>query len=130
MNLKCDAVFRKHQSRKMSMRREKLFEDCDKLVIWHKPKKCPNGLSKEEFLALPETLIVREISYYIFIPQLLAASSAQLHQIYRTLLKVVVHKSVSARPGRSEPRVRKRRPKAYPLMKQPRHQYAEQWQTA
>ncbi|WP_041393556.1 IS4 family transposase [Pleurocapsa sp. PCC 7327] len=234
MNLKCDAVFRKHQSRQMSMRRGKLFGDCDKLVIWHKPKKCPNGLSEEEFLALPETLIVREISYYIFIPgfrtssvslittlldtetyptlelvklydcrwdvevnlkhlkttlgmevlrgktpamvgkelyvyllaynllrtlmwesgttygvppvrlslqgtrhhlhnfipQLLAASSAQLHQIYRTLLKVVVHKSVSDRPGRSEPRVRKRRPKAYPLMKQPRHQYAEQWQTA
>jgi hypothetical protein len=229
-NLECDAVFRKHQSRKRPMRRGKIVGDCDKLVIWHKPQKCPKGLSSEEFTSLPSILTVREIYYYIiipgfrtssvslittlldtetyptlelvklyahrwdvevnlkhlkttlgmevlrgktpamvrkelyvyllaynllrtlmweagmtygvppvrlslqgtrhhlynFIPQLLAASSAQLHQIYRTLLKVVVHKSVSDRPGRSEPRVRKRRPKAYPLMQQPRHQYSMQ----
>jgi hypothetical protein len=65
-----------------------------------------------------------------FIPKLLAATSTQRHQIYRTLLKVIVHKSVPDRPGRSEPRVRKRRPKSYPLMQQPRHQYAVQLQTA
>jgi hypothetical protein len=65
-----------------------------------------------------------------FIPQLFASSETKRHTIYRTLLKIIVHKSVPDRPGRSEPRVRKRRPKAYPLMKQPRHQYAEQWQTA
>ncbi len=50
------------------MRRGKLLGSCDKFVIWHKPKKCPNGLSEEEFLALPETLMVREIYYYILIP--------------------------------------------------------------
>jgi hypothetical protein len=65
-----------------------------------------------------------------FIPELLATSGAKRNTIYRTLLKIIVHKPVRERPGRSEPRVRKRRPKAYPLMKQPRHQYAEQWQTA
>jgi hypothetical protein len=54
----------------------------------------------------------------------------QRYHIYRTLLKVIVHKSVPTRPGRSEPRVRKRRPKSYPLMQQPRHQYAVQLQTA
>jgi hypothetical protein len=64
-----------------------------------------------------------------FIPQLFASSETKRHTIYRTLLKIIVHKSVPDRPGRSEPRVRKRRPKAYPLMKQPRHQYAAQWQT-
>lgn len=55
-----------------------------------------------------------------FIPELLAASGKKRHLIYLTLLKIIVHKSVPERPGRSEPRVRKRRPKAYPLMKQPR----------
>lgn len=42
---------------------------------------------------------------------LLAADSTQRYQIYRILLKVIAHKSVAARPGRSEPRVRKRRPR-------------------
>lgn len=65
-----------------------------------------------------------------FIPQLLAASSTDCRQIYRTLLKVIVHKAVPNRPGRSEPRVRKRRPKSYPLMKQPRHELRRQLQTA
>ncbi len=234
-NLDCDAVFRKHQSRKTEMRRGKIIGDGDKLVIWHKPKKCPNGLSEEEFVALPETLIVREIYYYIlipgfrtqqvslittlldtetyptlelvrlyderwdveldlkhlkttlgmeilrsktpqmvrkeiyifllaynllrtlmweagttygvsplrlslqgtrhhfnnFVPQLLAASETKRNKIYRTLLKIIVHKPVADtpealsfayRPGRSEPRVRKRRPKAYPLMQQSRQE--------
>ena len=40
----------------------------NQFVIWHKPKKCPNQLREEEFVALPETLIVREIYYYILIP--------------------------------------------------------------
>lgn len=65
-----------------------------------------------------------------FIPELLAAFSTQRDQFYRTLLKVIVHKTLPDRPGRSEPRVRKRRPKSYPLMQQPRHQYAVQLQTA
>lgn len=55
-----------------------------------------------------------------FSPELLAASGTKRHKIYRTLLKIIVHKPVPSRPGRSEPRVRKRRPKAYPLMQQPR----------
>jgi len=60
----------------------------------------------------------------------LAATSKQRHLIYRTLLKVIVHKAVPERPGRSEPRVRKRRPKAYPLMTKPRHELRKQLQTA
>lgn len=55
-----------------------------------------------------------------FIPQLASASAKNRNRLYRTLLKVIAHKPVPERPGRSEPRVRKRRPKAYPLMNQPR----------
>ncbi|MEH2216293.1 MAG: hypothetical protein V7K72_03965, partial [Nostoc sp.] len=37
---------------------------------------------------------------------------------------------VPFRPGRSEPRVRKRRPKIYPLMTKPRHELRKQLKTA
>ena len=66
--LDCDVVFRKHQSRTTSMRKGKIVGDCDKLVTWYKPKICPKGLSKDEFDALHQTIIVREIYYYIVIP--------------------------------------------------------------
>lgn len=229
-NLDCDAVFRKHQSRTTSMRKGKIIGDCDKLITWNKPNKCPKGLSKNEFEALPQTITLREIYYYIiipgfrtgrvslittlldtttyssleivglygkrwdvelnlrhlkttlgmdvlrcktpsmvrkeiyvyllaynllrslmwlagttystpplrlslqgtrhhlnnFIPQLLAAASTQCLPVYRTLLKVIAHKAVPERPGRSEPRVRKRRPKAYPLMTKSRYELREQ----
>ncbi|MCF2152167.1 hypothetical protein IQ276_038425 [Desmonostoc muscorum LEGE 12446] len=65
-----------------------------------------------------------------FIPELLAAHSTKCLQIYRTLLKVIAHKTVPDRPARSEPRVRKRRPKAYPLMTKPRNELRKQLQTA
>lgn len=56
------------KERKTTMRKGKIIGDCDRLVTWHKPKKCPQGLSESEFAALPSTLIVREIYYYISIP--------------------------------------------------------------
>ncbi len=216
------------------MRKGKVVGDCDKLVTWYKPKICPKGLSLDEFDALPSTITVREIYYYIFIPgfrtqrvslittlldtttystleivglygkrwdveldlrhlkttlgmdilrcktpsmvrkeiyvyllaynllrslmwsagttyatpplclslqgtrhhlnnfipELLATASKKRLQIYCTLLKVIAHKAVSNRPGRNEPRVRKRRPKAYPLMTKPRHELRKQLQTA
>ncbi|URD53607.1 IS4 family transposase [Chroococcidiopsis sp. CCNUC1] len=233
-NLDCDAVFRKHQSRKTPMYRGRIVGESDKLVTWHKPKRCPQGLSEDAFAALPSTLVVREIYYYIiipgfrttsvslittlldtkiyptlelvrlydlrwdvevdlkhlkstlgmdvlrcktplmvrkelyvyllaynllrtlmwlsgttygvpplrlslqgtrqhlnhFIPQMLANSGVKRHHIYQTLLTIIVHKPVPHRPGRAEPRVRKRRPKAYPLMNQPRNQLRQQLQAA
>ncbi|WP_228058404.1 transposase, partial [Nostoc sp. LEGE 12447] len=42
--------------------------DCDKLVTWYKPKRCSKGLSKDEFDALPPSITVREVYYYIVIP--------------------------------------------------------------
>lgn len=232
--LGCDAVFRKHSSRRTTMRKGKVVGDCDKLVTWYKPQRCPSCLSKDEFDALPPSITVREIYYYIvipgfrsqrvslittlldkatystlkivglygkrwdveldlrhlkttlgmdvlrckspsmvrkeiyvyllaynllrslmwsagttyttpplrlslqgtrhhlinFIPKLLAATSTKCLQIYCTLLKVIAHKAVPDRPGRSEPRVRKRRPKIYPLMTKPRHELRKQLQTA
>ncbi|MEM8780144.1 MAG: IS4 family transposase [Cyanobacteria bacterium P01_G01_bin.49] len=226
-SLSCDGLFRKHQSRKTQMRRGKIVGNCDKLVKWYKPKKCPKGLTQEEFLSLPSTLIVREIYYYIFvpgfrtkqvslittlldeneystvdivrlyderwsvevnlkhlkttlgmdvlrgktpslvrkeiwaflivynllrtlmfesalhgkvyplnlslqgtrhhfnnfIPKLLNTSLKTHSIIYRTLLNILIHKEVPQRPGRYEPRVRKRRPKSYPLMQKTRRQY-------
>ncbi|WP_223278419.1 IS4 family transposase, partial [Nostoc sp. 'Peltigera membranacea cyanobiont' 232] len=67
-NLDCDAVFRKHQARTTSMRKGKIVGDCDKLVTWYKPKRCPKGLNKDEFDALPASITGREIYYYIVIP--------------------------------------------------------------
>jgi hypothetical protein len=229
-----DAVFRKHQGRKQELRRGKIVGSHDKLVVWHKPKACPKGLTKEEFVNLPLILPVREVHYYIaipgfrtqqvslittlldakaystlelvklyefrwdveldlkhlkttlgmdilrsktpvmvrkeiyvyllaynllrtlmweagttygvlplrlslqgtrqhldnFIPQLLAASGNKRRRIYRILLAMIVHKTVPERPGRSEPRVRKRRPKAYPLMQQPRDVLRQQMRNA
>ncbi len=229
-----DAVFRKHQGRKQELRRGKIVGSHDKLVVWHKPKSCPKGLTKEEFANLPLILPVREVHYYIaipgfrtqqvslittlldakaystlelvklyefrwdveldlkhlkttlgmdilrsktpvmvrkeiyvyllaynllrtlmweagttygvlplrlslqgtrqhldnFIPQLLAASGNKRRRIYRILLAMIVHKTVPERPGRSEPRVRKRRPKAYPLMQQPRDVLRQQMRNA
>jgi Transposase DDE domain len=233
-NLNCDAVFRKHQSRNTTTRKGKIVGACDKFVTWYKPKRCPQGLSKDEFYALPQTVTVREIYYYIvipgfrtqqvslittlletttystlkivqlygkrwdveldlrhlkttlgmdvlrcktpsmvrkeiyvyllaynllrslmlsagttyctpplrlslqgtrnhlnnFIPEFLAASSQQRCQLYRTLLKIIAHKAVPDRPARSEARVKKRRPKAYPLMTKPRHELRNQLHTA
>jgi hypothetical protein len=230
----CDAVFRKHQRRKQEMRRGKIVGSHDKQVIWHKPKTCPKGLTKEEFNSLPKTLTLREVHYYVtipgfrtqhvslvtslldtktysalnlvklygwrwdaeldfkhlktslgmdvlrsktpemvrkelyvyllgynllrtlmweagmaygspplrlslqgtrhhldnFIPELAAASDKKRDRIYRTLLAMIVHKPLPDRPGRSEPRVRKRRPKSYPLMKQSRTELRRQLQVA
>ncbi len=55
-----------------------------------------------------------------FIPELASASAKKRDRLYQTLLETIVHKLVPKRIGRSEPRVCKRRPKAYPAMQQPR----------
>lgn len=57
-----------------------------------------------------------------FIPELASTSisAKKRDKLYQTLLEAIGHKLVPKRIGRSEPRVCKRRPKAYPLMQQPR----------
>ena len=58
-NHSCDAVFRKHQGRLTQMKRGKRIGPSDQLITWHKPKTRPQGLTPEEFNALPKTLTVR-----------------------------------------------------------------------
>ena len=65
-----------------------------------------------------------------FIPEFLATYSLKRQRIYHILLKVIAHKAVPDRPARSEPRVRKRRPKIYSLMTKPRHELRNLLQTA
>lgn len=40
----------------------------DQIVEWFKPRQCPKWMSKEQFVALPESLIVREVRYRITQP--------------------------------------------------------------
>lgn len=47
-------------------------------------------------------------------------------KIYTALLKAIARKKVGNRPGRQEPRVVKRRPKAFPRMQKARHLYHKQ----
>ncbi len=230
----CDAVFRKHQGRLTQMKKGKRIGPSDQIVTWPKPKTRPQGLSKEEFSALPKTLTLREVHYYICIPgfrtnqvtlittlldeqvyswqellkiyelrwqveldlkhikttlgmdilrsktpemirkeiyvyllaynllrtvmwqagttngvhplrlslqgarqhldnfreQLALAGRKKRQRLYRTLLELIAHKPVPIRYGRIEARVRKLRPKSYPVMKQPRAQLRRQLQAA
>ena len=48
-------------------------------------------------------------------------------RLFNQLLQILAEDIVPFRPERAEPRVRKRRPKAYPLMTQPRRQYHLAW---
>jgi len=61
-----------------------------------------------------------------FIPHFASASTQKRARLYQTLLKTIAHKLVPERPRRCEPRVRKRRPKSYPLMKKPRQTLREE----
>ena len=44
-------------------------------------------------------------------------------RLFNLLLQILAEDAITYRPNRAEPRVRKRRPKAYPLMTHPRHDY-------
>ena len=48
-------------------------------------------------------------------------------RLFNQLLQILAEDIVPHRPGRAEPRVRKRRPKAYPLMTQSRREYHLAW---
>lgn len=69
-NYACDAVFREHQSRQYMDKRQrcKRLSSYDRIEVWHRPKSRPKGLSPKEFVALPKTLTVRAIKYYIATP--------------------------------------------------------------
>ena len=223
-NRDADAVIRLHQSRKQQMKKGRRIGPNDRLVIWNKPKSRPKALFKQEYDALPKTLTVREIHYYICIPgwrtkqvtlittlldakaypilefvklyearweaelnlrhlkttlkmeilrgqtpeivrkeiyvhllaynllrtvmwsagtemgvnplrlslqearhhldnfvdELKNCGAKKRKKLYQTMLELIAHKPREKRAGRFEPRVKKRRPKSYPLMTEPR----------
>ena len=57
-----------------------------------------------------------------FAPQLAQAGRHKRQSLYHTLLSLIAQEQVPDRSGRHEPRVRKRRPKAYPLMTKSRQE--------
>ncbi len=57
-----------------------------------------------------------------FAPQLAQAGRQKRRALYDTLLDLIAKEQIPDRSGRNEPRVRKRRPKAYPLMTKPRQE--------
>jgi len=52
-----------------------------------------------------------------------AGSKRIMKEFYEALLKAIAFHKLPERPNRQEPRVKKRRPKGYPLMTQPRQEY-------
>ena len=56
-----------------------------------------------------------------FIPELAHAPTRKRYRLYDRLLFTVAREVLPTRTGRNEPRMRKRRPKPFPLMKKPRH---------
>lgn len=61
-----------------------------------------------------------------FRSQLGQGSSPQQAAVIQVVLTAIARHRVGTRPDRYEPRVRKRRPKPYPLMTVPRQQAREQ----
>ncbi len=66
----CDAVFRLHggRSRTMDFRKGKCLGPQDRLMTWDRPTIRPRGLSRKEWLSLPEHLTMRVIRFCPQIP--------------------------------------------------------------
>lgn len=60
-----DGVFRKHQSRHSDFRRGKRLGKNDHLITWTRPNRCPQGMERAEFQALPASLKVREVRFCV-----------------------------------------------------------------
>lgn len=58
-------------------------------------------------------------------PILAIVTQTALNNLYEAMLQAIGRAPVPHRPNRTEPRARKRRPKNYQLLNQPRHQFKE-----
>jgi len=56
-----------------------------------------------------------------FMPRLVLAGQKKRRELVTVLLSLIAGEKLPDRSGRKEPRVRKRRPKRFPLMQEPRH---------
>ena len=70
----------------------------------------------------PLRLSVQEARHHLnhFVGEFKNSGMRKGKKLYQTMLEVIAHKPLKKRPLRFEPRVKKRRPKAYPLMTEPR----------
>lgn len=60
-----DCVMRAHQARTTGKRRVKRLGRGDWLVLWHKSKQSPEWPGKEAWRGVPQTLLVREITFRV-----------------------------------------------------------------
>ena len=65
---KADVVFRLSAARRADFRRGQRLGPDDHLVKWRKPTKPAEGMTKSDFAALPEELVVREVRVAIDVP--------------------------------------------------------------
>lgn len=56
-----DVVLQQHQRRMTDFRKGRKLGARDHLVVWKKPKRCPNWLDPTQFDALPATQLIREV---------------------------------------------------------------------
>ena len=70
----------------------------------------------------PLRLSLQEARHHLdnFVNELKNCGTRKRKKLWTTMLELIAHKPMKKRPLRFEPRVRKRRPKSYPLMTQPR----------
>jgi Transposase DDE domain len=206
-----DVVMEQHGSRRTDFRRGKFLGTHDHIVMWPKPQQCPAWMTREQYQAFPDELMVREsrLQHRVLVTTMLDArrtSKQDLSQLYAgrwnveldlrnikttmgmdvlhcqtahmnekeiwvhlltynvirllmaqaashyatdpralsfkhtvqlwtewlargltathdqsLLFSLIAQSRVGNRPGRIEPRMRKRRPKSYPWLKEPRH---------
>ncbi len=84
-------------------------------LMWNACPAVPDG--KTPHLSLQGT----RQAFAQFVPLLATTSQTLRRSLKPRLLALVAQQLLPLRPGRIEPRVRKRRPKSFPLMKQPRN---------
>ncbi len=70
----------------------------------------------------PLRLSLQEARHHLdnFVDEFKNCGTRKRKKLWTTMLELIAHKPMKKRPLRFEPRVRKRRPKSYPLMTQPR----------
>ena len=73
-----DVLFQQHQRRHTDFRKGRRLGARDHVVAWTKPKICPGWLSREQYDAFPDTLLVREIKVKskVLVTTLLCATQA------------------------------------------------------
>lgn len=66
----CDGVFRLHggRSRTMDFRKGRRLGCNDRLMTWERPTICPRGLSRPQWMSLPDPLTVRVIRFSTGVP--------------------------------------------------------------